>query len=268
MTVPRGRPGSAGPEAHHLADGIALRLLADSDADEVAALLRRNREHLNRNGWTIPDGYGAEDWLREGEESGLKRLRYGITSTGGLVGMAAITNVFDRTWSVGYFVEEGHTGRGLATTACGKLCEIAAGLGAAELYAVVFHGNTASERVLAKNAFQCIQATRTSTRWWRPLVADVAPAMLVDVVHEQPAHDDDGTEQVVQILGVSFAHTFDDGVVNAAVPTTGFVPCALAFYVRRGPKPLGTLTPIPTAAGPFESLPEAVAWAETEYSLG
>ena len=117
-----------GPFPIAVADDLELRLLDEPDAEELFALVDRNRAYLRR--W-LP-------WLDQNTEVGHTRAfiqatrkqhtdRNGFAcgirwrnELAGVVGVHAIDRA-NRKTSIGYWVGEAHQGRGLVTRACAAL---------------------------------------------------------------------------------------------------------------------------------------------------
>jgi len=106
-----------------VADGVSLRLLADSDAEELQALIEANRTHLEP--W-LPwaAGQSLEDTLafirairsQAEENAGFQAA---VVTGDGIVGMAGYVTVdwLNRSTRIGYWLDEGHQGRGTMTAA-------------------------------------------------------------------------------------------------------------------------------------------------------
>jgi ribosomal-protein-serine acetyltransferase len=127
------RPGlgqtDAMPCRFELSEGCALRLLEESDAHEVHALVEANRAHLSP--W-LP--WAAQqltsDTVRYVEAS-RRRLAAGdgiqtvIELEGAIVGLVGFHGVDwdNRKTSLGYWLDAHHQGRGIMTRAVGRLVE-------------------------------------------------------------------------------------------------------------------------------------------------
>lgn len=108
-----------------LDDKTELRAVRIEDADELFAVISRNRERLGRwLPWATP-GYSLEDarqflelHLRENAE----RVSLAMTirrsgSLCGAIGLHRIDRIHHNT-SLGYWIDEAHEGKGIVTAAC------------------------------------------------------------------------------------------------------------------------------------------------------
>jgi [ribosomal protein S5]-alanine N-acetyltransferase len=106
----------------------SIRALGPGDAEEYAELLRRNKEFLQ----PYEPVRSAEHWTRAGQTSQLEAAAaeweigagyaFGIidSTDGALVGRVALANVVRKAWqnaTLGYWIDAGRNGRGLATEA-------------------------------------------------------------------------------------------------------------------------------------------------------
>ncbi|HEX5900606.1 MAG TPA: GNAT family N-acetyltransferase, partial [Solirubrobacteraceae bacterium] len=110
---------------HELPNGYALRLLEESDADEVFALIDANREHLGHwMPWVEHDREPADvlPFIRAtrrqiADNDGLQTA---IVDPGGrIVGLIGVHNIdwLNRKTSIGYWLAAGEQGRGTMTEA-------------------------------------------------------------------------------------------------------------------------------------------------------
>ncbi|MFA5787235.1 MAG: GNAT family protein [Actinomycetota bacterium] len=106
-----------------LGNGLHLRLLQAQDAEELFALVDRNREHL-RPWMPWVDGTSGvadiltfiENTLREFAEA--KAIRLGVCLNGSVVGhVGADVRTIHRAAEVGYWLDAAHQGRGIMTRA-------------------------------------------------------------------------------------------------------------------------------------------------------
>jgi [ribosomal protein S5]-alanine N-acetyltransferase len=149
-----------------VAADVLLRLVHEADAGPLARAHARNREHLRR--WEPPRP--PEFFTPEGQ---AERLREHLAAqrTGQLVpwvlvrgddvvGTVALSNMAVgpfRSASLGYWIDAELTGRGLATAAVDRVCQIAdRELDLHRLEAGTRTDNTASQRVLRKCGFERI----------------------------------------------------------------------------------------------------------------
>jgi ribosomal-protein-alanine N-acetyltransferase len=136
-----------------------IRLLQPADAEELAALYAANREFLTPFEPERGDEFFTADFQRRRiERVGHDLWRWAIVDGGEMVGMIALADVVRdalQLGNVGYWVDRGHNGRGLATSAVAEVIEFA--FGEAELHrleAGTLVDNFASQRVLEKNGFE------------------------------------------------------------------------------------------------------------------
>jgi ribosomal-protein-alanine N-acetyltransferase len=135
-----------------------IRLLERKDAEELAALYRANREFLRPfEPWRPEEFFTPEFQRRRIERIGDDLWRWAIEEDGRMVGMIALADVIRdplQLANVGYFVDQAHTGRGLATQAVADVIRFAFGQGGLHrLEAGTLPDNRASQRVLEKNGF-------------------------------------------------------------------------------------------------------------------
>ncbi len=146
-----------------LPGGAVLRPLAPGDAPAILDAYLRNREHLRPyepvrpdSFWTL-DGQQArlDELLRHQEDDALSCVIVRGARIIGGVNLSRIAYGPFGSGGLGYWVDEGETGRGLAGAAVGALCRIAdEDLGLHRIEAGTLTGNLASQRVLAKNGFR------------------------------------------------------------------------------------------------------------------
>ncbi|MFI1970787.1 alanine acetyltransferase [Streptomyces cinnamoneus] len=154
-----------------LTPDVLLRPAATDDAAALARAYRRNRDHLrpwepNRNE-TFFTTEGQADRLRD--MAALRRagrmmpwvLADGRGEIVGLVNLANIVHNAFRSTNLGYWVDAGHAGKGLATAAVLAVCRDAdERLGLHRIEAGTVLTNTASQRVLEKCGFELIGTAR------------------------------------------------------------------------------------------------------------
>jgi ribosomal-protein-serine acetyltransferase len=115
-----------------LGDRAALRPLAESDADELHAVITANRAHLlPRMPWTEQDRAGTVDFLRGAvaQAAANEGLHFAVLDGGRIVGVAGIHRVDwrNRSASIGYWLAADAQGRGLITRAVAALLDHAFG---------------------------------------------------------------------------------------------------------------------------------------------
>lgn len=148
-------------------DGIVLRPLVSKHAEAHRRLVERNRGHLARSG----DGW--EEQLSVHPAAG--GARFGIWEGGEVVGRVDLVAVAPPRYSIGYWLAEEATGRGIATEACRTAIEYArSALEATEVFAGIRHGNDRSAAVVQRLGFEPVVDFATYRRFHRWLVAPPA----------------------------------------------------------------------------------------------
>ncbi|WP_329166154.1 GNAT family N-acetyltransferase [Streptomyces sp. NBC_01387] len=147
-------------------DGILLRSAALSDAEPLAAAYRRNREHLRPWEPDRPEsfftGAGQLDRLRStlADRDAGRVLPWVMeeTTSGRLVGTITLNSIAlgpFRSATLGYWVDAGCTGRGVASGAVEEMCRVARDeLGLHRVEAGTLLDNVASQRVLTRCGFE------------------------------------------------------------------------------------------------------------------
>ncbi|MFF9898078.1 GNAT family N-acetyltransferase [Streptomyces longispororuber] len=150
-----------------LTDTVALRPATAADAAPLAEACRRSRAHLEPWEPVRPEEYftprGQEARLRQYEEqraAGLtaRWLLWDTTAAhpevAGGITLSNVTLGPFRSANLGYWIDVGYVGRGLATAAVEAVCAASdARLGLHRLEAGTLVDNAASQRVLAKCGF-------------------------------------------------------------------------------------------------------------------
>jgi ribosomal-protein-alanine N-acetyltransferase len=140
------------------------RLLQPSDADRLADLVRHNRSYLAPWEPVRPESYFTLDGQREVVAESLERYGEGLQvphvvldDDGEVVGRINLNNVVRGAFqsaSVGYWVAEEASGRGLATGAVAAMVQVAfMEQGLHRLEAGTVPDNVRSQRVLLHNGF-------------------------------------------------------------------------------------------------------------------
>jgi len=142
---------------------VALRLVTEDDAEELVELLVRSREHLRPWEPARDDSFFTPEVQRELITGALDHHAAGtalplvITAGGALAGRLTVNGVVRgalQSASLGYWVDVGHCGRGVATAAVAVAVRLAfSEMGLHRLQADTLLHNTASQRVLARNGF-------------------------------------------------------------------------------------------------------------------
>jgi ribosomal-protein-serine acetyltransferase len=110
-----------------------LRELADRDAEELHALIERNRSGLARWLRWARDQTPAETlaFIRQARVGAAAResIQRAVVVDGRIVGMVGLPRVDreNRCAEIGYWLDEAHRGRGVMTTAVAALVDVAFG---------------------------------------------------------------------------------------------------------------------------------------------
>ncbi|TRV81564.1 GNAT family N-acetyltransferase [Streptomyces sp. 130] len=152
-------------DAHPLDAGIRLRPATMADAASRAEALIRSRAYMRPWEPVRPDSFYTEEAQRE-RLAGLLADRDAGRAMPWVLSDAEdrVVGAFDlntivlgpfRSASLGYWVDVEHAGRGLATAAVRRICELARDeLRLHRIEASVLPDNAASQRVLAKCGFE------------------------------------------------------------------------------------------------------------------
>ena len=145
-----------------LAEAI-LRPVVGDDSEEIAQLLRENREFMAPFEPLRDERFFTGDGQRERIEDSSSKA-FAIIVDGRIGGGLTISDVIYahfRSGVLGYWVAQRLSGRGLATRAVGEALELAFGqLRLHRLEAATLVDNIASQRVLEKNRFERIGLAR------------------------------------------------------------------------------------------------------------
>jgi ribosomal-protein-alanine N-acetyltransferase len=138
-----------------------IRLISPADAEELAALLRANREHLEPWDPERDESYYTttgqwqiiSDVLRAGNA-----LPHAIVEDGRIIGRVNLSNVVHGAFqsaSLGYWVAADVAGRGVASAAVAAVVEAAfTTYGLHRVEAGTMLHNVRSQRVLERNGFE------------------------------------------------------------------------------------------------------------------
>ena len=142
---------------------VTIRPALESDAEELSALVTRNRRYFSTGEPALPDEYYRpafqaqaiyQDQVNRAAGTGAMFL---IESGGVLVGRINLNSIVRgvlQSGNVGYLVDEGSTGRGIATAALRHLVDYAfADLRLHRLQASVLPDNMGSQKVLENVGF-------------------------------------------------------------------------------------------------------------------
>ncbi|MFJ7997225.1 GNAT family N-acetyltransferase [Streptomyces sp. NPDC096310] len=138
---------------------ILIRPAAPGDAQQVVEALLRNRDHMRPWGPIRPaDFFTAQAQAHRIADPSVRiwHLRDGDLVVGQAVLSTIVLGPF-RSASLGYWVDAGYTGRGLATRLVEEVCRAARDdLGLHRVEAATVLANVASQRVLRKCGFEMI----------------------------------------------------------------------------------------------------------------
>ncbi|MFF4246689.1 GNAT family N-acetyltransferase [Streptomyces sp. NPDC001822] len=152
-------------DTHPLTDDVRMRPAALGDAASFAETLTRSRAYMRRWDPVRPDAF----YTPEGQEQRLTALLAdrdagrampwvladGDDRVVGAMTLVSIERGAFRNARLGYWIDVDHAGRGLATAAVSRVCELARdGLGLHRVAAGTVLDNVASQRVLDKCGFE------------------------------------------------------------------------------------------------------------------
>lgn len=142
---------------------VTIRPAQESDAEELSALVLRNRAYFSTGEPAMPDEYYLpafqaqaiyQDQVHRAAGTGAMFL---IEADGVLVGRINLNSIIRgvlQSGNVGYLVDEEHTGQGVATAALHHLVDYAfTELRLHRLQASVLPNNIGSQKVLTKVGF-------------------------------------------------------------------------------------------------------------------
>ncbi|SEJ37455.1 GNAT family N-acetyltransferase [Demequina mangrovi] len=143
--------------------GVRLRALRPRDEAEWMDLRARNREWLRRWEATLPPEAQAADMsfraftrLERRQRRELSALPFAIEVDRRLVGRVAVAGIqwgAQRSASLGYWIDEGYTGRGIVTRAAAMAATYAFDIGLHRLEIAIRPENAASRRIAEKLDF-------------------------------------------------------------------------------------------------------------------
>lgn len=144
-------------------EGYAIRELTAEDAPALADAYRRNRRHLAPWDPRRDEEFYTDEGQAAAVAAQLEAVRNGqvaawvLTTEDSIVGRVNLNNIVMgvlRSASLGYWVDVGHVGKGLATGAVEFACAQAQGRGLHRVEAGTLLHNTGSQRVLLKTGFE------------------------------------------------------------------------------------------------------------------
>ncbi|WP_433788432.1 GNAT family N-acetyltransferase [Actinoplanes sp. CA-252034] len=145
-----------------LPSGILLRSLREDDAAAMLDVHVRNRDHLAPYEFPRPESFftldGQRDRLRSivGKERAGEVVSRVMVRGGTVVGFACLTRITPVPLcgaDLGYWMDAGEQGRGLASAAVEHLLRVARDRGLHRIEAATSPANVASQKVLTKNGF-------------------------------------------------------------------------------------------------------------------
>lgn len=154
-------------DIHRLDAEVRLRPVTAADAASFAESMTRSRTYMQPREPVRPDAFYTEQGQRERLAGLLADREAGHAMPwvladaedqviGGFTLNAIVLGPF-RSATIGYWVDVGHVGRGLATAAVRQICALARDeLRLHRIEAATLLDNTASQRVLAKCGFERI----------------------------------------------------------------------------------------------------------------
>lgn len=157
-------------DGHHLSAGVYLRPAVVSDAEALSHAYERNYGHLA----PFEPSRGEEFYTVQGQAERLRdqlkqrdagqRADWVLAEEERVVGTVSVSNIIRgplQSANLGYWVDAGHNGKGLATAAVRAVCRLAdTELGLHRLEAGTVPENTSSQRVLEKCGFELIGTAR------------------------------------------------------------------------------------------------------------
>ena len=152
---------------HDLPDGCALRLLEESDADELFAVIDANRDHLGPWHPWVPEERSPEDVLRfiratRKQIADNDGLQTAVVDAGGrIVGMVGFHGVdwVNRKTSIGYWLARDQQGRGTMTHATRALVDFAFGTWELNRVTIEAAVENARSRAVAERLGFCEEGT-------------------------------------------------------------------------------------------------------------
>lgn len=143
-------------------DGYAVRPLELSDAEALAAAYSRNQEHLAPWDPVRPAEFYTVDGQQHAVAAQLSLVQGGLLATwvlerdGEVVGRVSLNNIVRSvlaSGTVGYWVDQRHTRRGLASALVQHACAAALTMDLHRVEAGTLVHNVASQRVLLRTGF-------------------------------------------------------------------------------------------------------------------
>ncbi len=142
---------------------LRLRPLRPRDEESWHALRAANREWLRPWEATTPPeaeqrpmSFRSFVWLERRQRRRREALPYAIEVDGALVGRVAVAGIqwgAQRSGSLGYWIAQDHSGRGIVTAAAAMLADHAFALGLHRIEIAIRPENAASRRIAEKLGF-------------------------------------------------------------------------------------------------------------------
>jgi ribosomal-protein-alanine N-acetyltransferase len=145
-----------------LPSGVVLRSLREDDAAAMLDVHVRNREHLAPYEFPRPESFFTLDGQRDRMRSIVAKEQAGevvsrvMIGGGKVVGFSCLTGITPVPLcgaDLGYWMDAGEQGRGLASAAVAHLLQVARERGLHRIEAATSPGNVPSQKVLTKNGF-------------------------------------------------------------------------------------------------------------------
>ncbi|MGW5862262.1 GNAT family N-acetyltransferase [Streptomyces sp. NPDC055239] len=152
-----------------------LHLLRADHAPALLAFERENREYFAKSVRDRGDAYFGEFGARHAallaeQAAGACHFHVLVDGDGAVLGRVNLVDVAEGEAELGYRIAERAAGRGLATGAVRRLCELAAAeYGLTSLRAATDVENTGSRAVLERAGFALVGQGRTEARYFREL---------------------------------------------------------------------------------------------------
>jgi [ribosomal protein S5]-alanine N-acetyltransferase len=146
-------------------DGVRLQRLQADHSPALRVFETANRDYFSRSVPDRGDQYFAEfddrhRALLEEQASGSCYFHVLVDAGGQIIGRVNLVDVADGTAELGYRIAERAAGRGLATAAVRRMCEVARiSYGLTVLRAATTLDNPASQRVLTRAGFDVVGET-------------------------------------------------------------------------------------------------------------
>ncbi|MBA3233436.1 MAG: GNAT family N-acetyltransferase [Propionibacteriales bacterium] len=154
--------------------GLSLIQLTSADVAVYYELVDRNREHLSKHGDYQSECEATPQWVVDHLAAlPVTGHCFGMWLDGGLIGRVDLVPVDPPRYGFGYWVDHGHSRRGLMTSAYASALRHARDdLQATDVFAGVTHGNDGSVALLRRLGFERIAQLDDYDRFQLTLAAD------------------------------------------------------------------------------------------------